>query len=168
LEDNAILTTYCQYGILKLMKRTPEGDLFTSIVIKGMQLTGLLEKTGDALTKSSGQTAARWQVLGGLDENPKTVAEIARSLNLSRQGIQRIANALTQDGLTHFISNAKDQRADLLSLTDLGREALFSIQAQQRKWSNRLGKKMGRNQIIEVNKALEKLIISLMEDSDRE
>ena len=144
-----------------MAQRNAEGDTFTSIVIKGMKLTGLLERAGDILTQTSGQTAARWKVLGGIDEHSKTVAEIARSLNLARQGIQRIADALTRDGLTRFIDNPHDRRSYLLTLTRHGRATLLSIQERQRQWANRVGLQIGKKTLLEIDRALRQLVVAL-------
>lgn len=143
------------------MKRTPEGDAFTAIVIKAIQLNGLLETAGDVLTQESGQTSARWRVLGGIDETPKTVAEIARSLHLSRQGIQRIADTLTREGLTEFVPNPSDRRADLLDLTKKGRKCLLMIQTNQKAWANEMGSRLTLRKLSEIERAFDALIAAL-------
>ena len=43
-------------------------------------------------------SSARWQVLGIVEHGPSPVAHIARTMGLTRQGVQGIADILTRDG----------------------------------------------------------------------
>ena len=104
------------------MKHTPAGEAFTELVLTGLVLGALLERAGDALAIPEGQTAARWRVLARASKTDMTVAEIARSLNQSRQSVQKIADALADDDLAIYIDNPGDRRAKLRPLTHLGRE----------------------------------------------
>src|SRR5690348_1847867 len=57
-------------------------------------INGLLMRNGDRLTRSIGQSSARWQVLGRVGDQPQTVAQIARNMGHARQSVQRVANVL--------------------------------------------------------------------------
>lgn len=128
-----------------------------------LKVSGLLTTAGDALARPAGQTSARWQVLAAAEHGPATVAQMARMLGLARQSVQRVANLLVAEGLAHFGDNPNDKRADLLSLTDTGLEALKEIQERQKVWADALGKAVGEAKLLEafavlesVTKALEK------------
>ena len=56
---------------------------------------------GDRLLARSGQSTASLGVLRSLAlEGPQTVSQIARSRPVARQGVQRLADKLTKEGLT--------------------------------------------------------------------
>lgn len=140
------------------MKRSAEGDAFTGIVTRALLLAALLEQAGESMAGPAGQSGARWRVLGVISKQAMTVAEVARSLHVSRQGIQRIADALTQEGLTRYLDNPGDQRANLLALTRQGQEVLAAIQSRQRRWANHLGEQLGMRQMAEIEASLQRLI----------
>jgi hypothetical protein len=79
-----------------MMRRTPAGETFTEIVTIGLNVSALLEQAGEVLTAPEGQSAARWKVLGVVSKHQMTVAEIARTLRQSRQGVQKVADALAE------------------------------------------------------------------------
>jgi DNA-binding MarR family transcriptional regulator len=147
------------------MKRTPPGDVFTDVVTTGLLLGGLLEQAGDALTAPDGQSGARWKVLGIVSKCEMTVAEIARLLRLSRQGVQKVADLLTEEGLTAYLDNPTDRRAKLLALTNRGREILSAIQTRQCRWANHMGEKFESGELVGIKAAIQKLI-AVLSDSD--
>ena len=79
--------------------RTPAGDAFSGLVVRLFRLNGLVAAEGDALARPAGQTAARWQVLAMVEGAPATVAQIARTLGLARQSVQRVADLLEFGGI---------------------------------------------------------------------
>lgn len=56
-----------------------------------------------------------------------SVPRAARRLGVSRQGVQRIANNLVDDGLAQWRPNPDHRSSPLLELTAAGRRALSSI-----------------------------------------
>ena len=124
-------------------KRTPAGNEFSQFAITVLQLAGHLTTAGDALTKPSGQTSARWQVLAAAENRNLSVAQIARLLGLTRQGVQRIADILDKEGLIQYLKNPAHQRAKLVMLTAKGQTVLQEIQERQSTWANKLGEALG-------------------------
>ena len=124
--------------------RTPAGDAFSLLVIRIFQLNGRLGAAGDALAKPAGQSTARWQVLASVQGQPRTVADIARALELARQSVQRTADLLADEGLAVYEDNPGHRRAKLLRLTPAGETTLAAIQAEQRVWADRRGAKVGK------------------------
>lgn len=135
--------------------RTAAGDAFSAVVVQVFRLNGLLSAAGDALAKPAGQSTARWQVLAAAEHGPATVAQVARTLNLARQSVQRVANVLVAEGSAVFETNPKDKRADLLVLTDAGLAALREIQAHQQVWADALGGAVGEEALNRALKVLE-------------
>jgi DNA-binding MarR family transcriptional regulator len=132
---------------LRPPSRTPAGDAFTTLLGQGIGLTRRFTTAGEALAKPAGQTLARWLVLETIQERPATVAQIARSLLLARQGVQRLADVLVRDGLAAYEANPAHRRAKLLRITPAGRTALRTIQTAQAAWADALGAKIGEQEL---------------------
>ncbi|EJT02817.1 MarR family transcriptional regulator [Rhizobium sp. CCGE 510] len=116
-----------------------EGDAFSAFAITALRLAGHLTAAGDRLAKPSGQTSARWQVLAAARRNDMSVAQIARSLGLARQGVQRLADMLEREGLIAYADNPQHQRAKLVLLTAEGAARLGVIEVAQAGWADGLG-----------------------------
>src|SRR5918993_2545409 len=123
--------------------RTPAGDAFSAAVIRVFRLSAMLADEGDALARPAGQTTARWQVLAAIEDEPRSVADIARALGLARQSVQRVADALESGGFVRYADNPRHRRARLAVSTEAGREALRRIQAEQRPWADTIGGRIG-------------------------
>lgn len=91
------------------------------------EAAGALRKSGEAVAKTEGQTQARWQLLSVISGDATSVPRAARRLGVSRQGVQRIANNLVDDGLAQWRPNPDHRSSPLLTLTDAGRRALVAI-----------------------------------------
>lgn len=141
--------------------RTAAGDAFSLFAILVLRVGGYLSAAGDELARPVGQTSARWQVLATIDAEPAPVAQIARTLGLARQSVQRIADALAQEELAAYEENPAHRRAKLLRLTPDGRTALRAIQAAQRPWADALGAKIGESDLRRASKVLEQVLLEL-------
>ncbi len=147
-----------------MTRRTSAGEAFTEIVTTGLKVSALLEQAGEVLTAPEGQSAARWKVLGVASKHQMTVAEISRTLRQSRQGVQKVADALAEDGLAQYVDNPSDRRAKILALTDQGKAVLSGIQTRQCAWADRLGAKLPSDKLAMIKGALDKLLAILCEE----
>jgi DNA-binding MarR family transcriptional regulator len=120
--------------------RTPGGEAFAKLAFAVLRLSGYLTAAGDALTSPLGQSSARWQVLAGASQEAQSVAQIARLLGMSRQGVQRVADLLVEDGLAEYLPNPQHKRAKLLRLLPHGQTILAEIRLRQAAWVNEVGK----------------------------
>jgi DNA-binding MarR family transcriptional regulator len=143
------------------MATDSSSDAFTRLVLLVFRLNGLLIEAGDRLTAPTGQTSARWQVMGVIDHGPQTVAAVARTMGLRRQSVQRTADLLVADGVATFSDNPDDKRAKLLSLTRSGRRALRAIERAQRRWAHELGESIGAESLLGAEEALTRAIALL-------
>ncbi|MBZ4396076.1 MarR family winged helix-turn-helix transcriptional regulator [Myxococcus sp. AS-1-15] len=125
-----------------MAKYTTAGSAFTDLVLEIFQNNGLLLAAGDRLAAPSGLTSARWQVLGVVDHEPAPVANVARSIGLTRQSVQQTADALEAEGFIEYEENPHHRRAKLMRLTPKGRERLREVEARQLAWANKLGGKL--------------------------
>jgi DNA-binding MarR family transcriptional regulator len=139
-------------------KRSLAGDAFSALAIGVIQLAGHLTLAGDALARPAGQTSARWQVLAGASHANMSVAEIALTLGLARQGVQRIADLLEAEGLARYEDNPAHRRAKLLALTPEGTSALASIKARQAVWADALGAEIGESELRAASVVLGKVL----------
>ena len=119
--------------------RTAEETL-TLLIADLFEAAGMLRRAGDALAGRVGQTQSRWQLLSVVSEGDWTVAAAARRLGISRQAVQKVANALAHDGLVNLEANPTHRRAPLLRLTPTGTQALTTITANTRTWHTRMSR----------------------------
>ena len=121
-------------------KRTPVGEAMTGLILDLFRANGRLLIAGDRLVASLGLTSARWQILAAIfdAERPEPVAWLARNLGANRQNVQRIVNDLERDGLVVFETNPHHRRAQLVVLTDKGRQVYDAAGRLQVPWVNGL------------------------------
>ncbi len=127
--------------------RTPDGEAFTDLVLEVAWLGGLFTAAGESLARLGGQTLARWVILDAVEDQPMTVAEIARRRGIARQAVQRVADLLAHDGLAAYEPNPQHRRAKLLRPTPSGQEVLHSISIAQKVWADALGAEIGQDKL---------------------
>jgi DNA-binding MarR family transcriptional regulator len=118
--------------------RTPASEALTDLILEVFRVNGDLLAEGDRITRPFGQTSARWQVLGALQDKAQPVAGIARDMGLARQSVQRTADLLAGEGVVEYVPNPAHRRAKLVRLTPLGQELLAKIAREQVSWVNQL------------------------------
>lgn len=121
-------------------KRTPAGESVTALVLDLFRLNSLLLTAGDRLVSRLGLTSARWQILGvvAAAERPQPVAWLARDMGANRQNVQRIINDLRKQGLVALEANPHHRRAQLVVLTDKGKQTFDAAMRLQAPWINSL------------------------------
>lgn len=104
------------------------------------RLNSRILAAGDRLVAELGLTSARWQILGAImgAEQPQPVSWIARDLSANRQNVQRIVNDLEADGLVRFEANPHHRRAQLVVMTDKGKQVFEAAMGLQAAWVNSL------------------------------
>lgn len=127
---------------------SPGGWAFTELLVEVFRVNGLLLAAGDGLARPAGLTSARWQVLGVVDHGPATVAQVARTMGLTRQSVQQTADALVRDGLVALVDNPAHRRAKLLTLTPAGRTALRYVEEQQAGWANAVAERLPHSELL--------------------
>jgi DNA-binding MarR family transcriptional regulator len=146
---------------------TDAGALLTQVVIATLRLNGRFMEIAQRLAAEGGLTASWWQVLGGVLDEPRTVAEIGRRMGMTRQGVQRVADLLVERGLAEYRPNPAHRRAKLLACTEAGYWAIRRITVVQHPWSNRLGARVGAGELRTALAAMNRLIAALEEvDAD--
>jgi DNA-binding MarR family transcriptional regulator len=120
-------------------KHAREGAAITELILSIFLANGRIMRAGDALLKDLDLTGTRWQVLGAIEDGPRTVAQIARRFELSRQGVLWIVQSLLEEGFVEYVDNPDHKRAKLLIFTERGRQTYAEVTRRQLHWSNELG-----------------------------
>lgn len=117
--------------------------LFSGTALAAFRLNGQFLSVAEGLARPAGLTAARWQVLGAVVDEPLPVSGIARAMGISRQSVQRIADLLVERGLAAYEPNPAHRRAKLLVPTAEGREAMGRIGPGHAAFADRLSEALG-------------------------
>lgn len=117
---------------------TERGQEFSELVGEVFRVHGLLLAAGDSLARPAGLTSARWQVLRVVAHGPATVAQVARTMGLTRQTVRETVSSLVSLGMLAHEDNPHDRRARLLVLTSRGRSALRAVARRQATWARAL------------------------------
>lgn len=140
-----------------MKKPTPEGEALTHLILETFRLNGEMIAAGNQLTKPHGLTSARWQVMGAIDLEGRslTVAQIARRMGLSRQAVQRIVNDLVKLDMLFLETNLDHKRAALVAISKKGQKAMEKVSAAQTEWFNQLSEGMSERQLRQTLKVLQ-------------
>lgn len=148
--------------------RTPEGATLSGLILDLFRLSNRLIASGDRLVADLGLTSARWQVLGSIvaADRPQPVAWLARDMGANRQNIQRIVNDLEKEGLVGFRPNPHHRRAQLVVLTEKGRQSFEAAMRLQAPWINRLADGLRIGELEATHRVLLALRHRLEEEAD--
>jgi DNA-binding MarR family transcriptional regulator len=143
-----------QHGIVPPREEWPDlpapteaGEVLTELILTTFRLNGCLMDVAQEMAAEGGITAAWWQVLGGVLDQPRSVAEIGRRMGMTRQGVQRVADLLVTQHLAEYRPNPAHQRAKLLACTEAGYWAIRRIGLVQRPFADRIGAEVGADQL---------------------
>lgn len=125
------------------------------------RLNGQFLSLSEELARPAGLTAAWWQVLGAVLREPLPVAGVARSMGITRQSVQRIADLLVAKGLAEYAPNPAHRRAKLLRPTEEGRAAVDRIGPGHSAMAARLAAELGDTAFAETVRVLERLAAAL-------
>ncbi len=151
-------------------RRTEAGEAVTALILDVFRLNGRLQLAGDRLVSELGLTSARWQILGAIaySDRPESVAWHARTMGVHRQGVQRIINELSKEGMVEFQPNPHHKRAQLVVLTPKGQELYEAAIAKQIPWVNELSEGLPPDDIATAQNVVDRLKTRLEEASIRE
>jgi DNA-binding MarR family transcriptional regulator len=127
--------------------QTESGALLTEVALATFRLNGRLLDAAQGLAAAGELTAAWWQVLGGVLDEPRTVAEVGRRMGMTRQGVQRVADLLVERGLAEYRANPAHRRAKLLACTEAGHWAIRRIALETHPWSNEVAAQVGADEL---------------------
>jgi DNA-binding MarR family transcriptional regulator len=135
----------------------------TPLFISVFRLNGALIAAGDRLVADLDLTSARWQVLGVVANVPAplSVASIARTIGLTRQGVRAVTAELLASGLVELKPNPHHRRAQLVVLTARGKNVEHAARLRQIPWATALGKDLKVRHIEEAATLLQTVLARL-------
>ncbi|PDT13899.1 MarR family transcriptional regulator [Rhizobium sp. J15] len=144
-------------------ERTAAGSALTTLILDLFRLNNRMLTSGDRLVAGLGLTSARWQVLGtvGASQRPQPVAWLARDMGANRQNVQRIVNDLAKEGLVAFAANPHHRRAQLVVLTEKGRETFNAAMRLQAPWASGLAEGLEITDIETTHRVMKALLQKL-------
>lgn len=146
---------------------TTAGRLVTDAVLETFRLNARFLDVGGGLAARGGLTSAWWQVLGGVLDGPHSVADVARSMGMTRQGVQRVADLLVDRGLAEYQDNPAHRRAKLLACTEAGYWAVRRISLAQHPWADRVGTAVGVAELATMVTTMRRLL-DVLDSGDTE
>jgi DNA-binding MarR family transcriptional regulator len=122
--------------------------LLSGLALTVFRLNGQFLGVAESMAAPVGLTAARWQVLGAVLQEPLPVSGVARAMGITRQSVQRIADLLVVLGLAEFIPNPSHRTANLLHPTAEGRSAVSRIGPAHADLAQRLADELGPEDLV--------------------
>lgn len=141
------------------------GAALTQLALTTLRLNARLMDAAEDLAAEGGMTAAWWQVLGGVLDQPRTLSEIGRRMGMSRQGVRRVAGLLVERGLAEYRPNPAHRRAQLLGCTEAGYWAIRRVSLAQHPWADRIGSQLPVEELRQAYATLQQVVAVL--DGDR-
>ena len=119
-------------------------DLFWELALSYFPLNA----AGHRIAADSGLSPGKISLLRSLSaDGPQSVAQLARSRPVARQGVQLMADQLVAAGLAEFIDNPTHRRAKLVRVTAEGSRALASMLAAQLAMARSLAPRFGHGEL---------------------
>jgi DNA-binding MarR family transcriptional regulator len=149
-------------------ERSRAGAALTDLILDLFRLNSRIITAGDRLVAGLGLTSARWQVLGTIVAAGRLqpVAWLARDMGANRQNVQRIVNDLVREGLVAFQTNPHHRRAQLVVLTDKGKDAFNAAMRLQAPWIDRLSEGLAAEDIDTTHRVVAALQRKLERNGD--
>ncbi|TDD68603.1 MarR family transcriptional regulator [Jiangella aurantiaca] len=143
---------------------TPAGQALTDVALTTLRLSARLMEAAQDMAAAGGITAAWWQVLGGVLDQPRTHADIGRLMGMSRQGVRRVADLLVEKGLAEYRDNPAHRRAKLLACTEAGYWAIRRISLVQHPWAEHIGSQVDLDDLTHALATMRMLVAVLEAD----
>jgi len=117
-----------------------------------------LNASGERMFAAIGQTPGKVSLMRSLkEEGPQSVAQLARSRPVARQGVQRMADELAGAGLIEYSPNPSHRRAKLASLTTRGQLLMEKAMAGELRWTARLAPNFSVREIETTREVIRRL-----------
>ena len=145
--------------------RSEAGDALTELLLRVFHANGQFLAAAVEMARPAGLTPARWQVLGAVLSQPRTVSGIARVMGLTRQSVQRLADALAADGILEYAPNPAHRRSPLVRPTAAGWAAIEVIRPLQYAWTHRITREIGADELRQAVAVLDRVIAEMEADA---
>ncbi len=138
-------------------KHTPASAVFTDVLRASFRLNAKLEVAGDRMSRPYGLSASRWQVMGLVADQAKTVPQIAQEMAISRQNVLRLVRMLVTGKMVELQDNPRHLRAKFVALTPKGVETLGRVRDRQIVWAKDISARIGTRDLAATLRFMKKL-----------
>lgn len=139
------------------VRRTARGAQVRLVLLELAEIGGQLDRKATAWAKAHDETPARYKVLTAAGCGDFTVPQIARRMGMTRQGVQRVANLLVDEGHAHFVQNPDHVSSMLLKLTVSGTALDDAISSDIAQDNNEMGCELSLAEWTSLAESLERL-----------
>ena len=148
---------------VNILTMPQERDLISGIV----QLANLLNRRLAPVFEKANVTPQQWAVLTVIaaEEEPLTLASVARRLAVSKQNMTGMMTRLEQRGLVERAEDPADLRSAKVRLTRRGRSIIERLTPAYESWRESLGNEVGSRDLQTVARAVNRLIEQLERES---
>jgi DNA-binding MarR family transcriptional regulator len=131
----------------------------SELLLEVLRLSGQVSVAGDILFADLRLSTARWQAVEAIAAagGGATVSDLARTLGVSRQAVQRIVNDMRADGLVWNSANPRHRRSPLIQLTGNGERARELAAERQKAWAEALGADLPGAKVTRMTERLRRL-----------
>jgi len=137
------------------------GEALTDVILETFRLNAGLLEVAQRHGGAGELTAAWWQVLGGVLDEPRSVADVGRRMGVTRQAVQRIADLLVERGLAEYRPNPAHRRAKLLACTEAGYWAIRRIAIVNHPWADEVASQVGEAELRQALETMRRLVAAL-------
>lgn len=88
---------------------------------------------------------------------PQTVPQIATTMGLTRQAVQRLVDAMHKDGFVAFQTNPDHKRAKLIKLSTLGENTYAKLDEKQIVWARECSSSLTKKELDTTLSVLKKI-----------
>jgi DNA-binding MarR family transcriptional regulator len=138
-------------------ERSYAGKRLTDLFLIIFKVHGLMLSRGNELVRPLNLSGHQWQIMSSVRLTPLTMAQIARRMGLTRQGVRQVVMRLIKDGMVELASNPDHLRSHLVVLTAPGRKQLRLADSLQAHWVNRLAGQMDLKGLLIAHKTMSEL-----------
>ena len=140
-----------------------ERDLIAGIV----QLANLINRRLAPVLEKSNVTPQQWATLAVIaaEEAPMTSVAVARRLAVSKQNMTGMMTRLEQLGLIERAEDPQDLRSAKVRLTRRGRSIIEKFTPAYESWRESLGGEVGSRDLQTLERAINRLIERLEQES---
>jgi DNA-binding MarR family transcriptional regulator len=125
------------------MSRESKTTSLGALIVEVRRAFQALRAAAEELHGDLGVTAAMRAVMEHLaDGTPRTVPQIARDKNVTRQHIQQIVNALLEARMIQVSANPRHQASPLMALTPLGKGTFAEIRKREAAALSKVAKRL--------------------------
>lgn len=152
---------------------SPEAQIVWNL----LDISVLLNRYGDHISRQAGITTQQWLLLLHLAADPNipflrreqhtkplTASELATALSVSRPNVTNLLGGLIAKGLVRQTEDPDDRRKKRLALTPRGRELLLSLEPGRQRFNQKLLGDLPAHQVGELLAQLRRLNRTIRED----